>query len=250
MKKFLAFILILAAIGGGVYFYMGTMLKPMVEKVASHALGTKVTLAALDVSIAEKKVTVKGIQINNPQGAFQSPYFLHADTVSVTARDLTGAVLALGEIVVDGVDIRYEVRKGGTNLGALQDNIKAGQSGGSASSGGKDLVIDRLQLSNISVTPLAAVAKISGQGSAKIPDIVLKNIGSDKKPATAEQVLTQVMDRLARSTMKVVTEKGLGDTFFKGVRSITDGAAGTIPESDMDQRMDKARDLMKGVLGH
>ncbi len=249
MKKFLAFILILAAIGGGVYFYMGTMLKPMVEKVASHALGTKVTLAALDVSIAEKKVTVKGIQVDNPPGAFQSPYFLHADTISVTARDLTGAVLALGEIVVDGVDIRYEVRKGGTNLGALQDNMKAGQSGASSSSGGKDIAIDRLQLTNISVTPLAAVAKISGQGSAKMPDIVLKNLGTESKPVTAEQVFTQVMDRLARGAIRVVSEKGLGDTFFKGARSVLDGVTEAIPESDMDQRLDKAQDLMKGVLG-
>lgn len=248
MKKFLAFILVLAAIGGGVYFYMGTMLKPVVEKVASHALGTKVTLAALDVSIADKKVTVKGIQVNNPQGAFQSPHFLYADTVSVTARDLTGEVLALGEVIVDGVDLRYEVRQGGTNLGALQDNIKAGKSG-TSSSGGKDMVIDRLQLTNITVTPLAAVAKISGQGSAKIPDIVLKNLGSDSKPVTAEQIFSQIMDRLGRDMMRVVTEKGLGDTFFKGMRSITDGAAGSIPESDMDQRLDKAQDLMKGVLG-
>lgn len=248
MKKFLAFILVLAAIGGGVYFYMGTMLKPVVEKIASHTLGTKVTLAALDVSFADKKVTVKGVRVNNPQGAFQSPHFLYADTVSVTARDLTGEVLALGEVIVDGVDLRYEVRQGGTNLGALQDNIKAGKSGAS-SSGGKDLVIDRLQLTNITVTPLAAVAKISGQGSAKMPDIVLKNLGSDSKPLTAEQVFTQVMDRLGRDMMRIVTEKGLGDTFFKGMRSITDGAAGSIPESDMDQRMDKARDLMKGVLG-
>lgn len=248
MKKFLVFLLVLAAIGGGVYFYMGTMLKPMVEKVASHALGTKVTLASLDVSFAEKKVTVKGIQVDNPKGAYQSPYFLHADTVSVTARDLTSAVLALGEIVVDGVDIRYEVRQGGTNLGALQDNMKAGKSG-AGSSGGKDLVIDRLQLTNISVTPLAAVAKISGQGSAKMPDIVLKNLGSDSKPVTAEQVFTQVMDRLARGAIRIVTETGLGDTFFKGMRGAADGAAGSIPTSDMDQRLDKAQDLMKGVLG-
>lgn len=245
MKKFLVFILILAAIGGGVYFYMGTMLKPMVEKIAGHTLGTKVTLASLDVSFAEKKVIVRGIQVDNPAGAFQSPYFLKADTVSVTARDLTGAVLSLGEIVVDGVDIRYEVRQGGTNLGALQDNMKAGTSG-SGSSEGKDLVIDRLQLTNITVTPLAAVAKISGQGSAKMPDIVLKNLGSDSRPVTAEHVITQVMDRLARGAMKIVAEKGLGDTFFKGLRGAADGV---IPESDMEQRLDKAQDLMKGVLG-
>jgi len=250
MKKFLAFILVLAAIGGGIYFYMGTMIKPMVEKVASHALGSKVTLEALDVSFAEKKVTVKGIQVANPEGAYQSPYFLHADTVSVTARDLTGAVLALGEVVVDGVDIRYEVRQGGTNLGALQDNIKAGNTGTSSSSDGKEIVIDRLQLTNISVTPLAAIAKISGQGSAKMPDIILNNLGTESRPVTAEQVFTKVMDTLARGALKVVAEKGLGDAFFKGARSITDGAAGTIPTSDMDQRMDKARGLMKGVLGH
>ena len=110
------------------------------------------------------------------------------------------------------------------------------------------MIIDRLQLTNISVTPLAAVAKLSGQGSVKMPDIILTNLGTESKPVTAAQVITKVMDKLARGTLKIVAETGLGDTFFKGARSIRDGAAGTIPTSDMDQRMDKAQDLMKGLL--
>ncbi|TVQ83817.1 MAG: hypothetical protein EA357_05175 [Micavibrio sp.] len=243
MKKLAVLVVLLGAIGAGVYFYSGFMIKPVAQFVAGYTLGTKVTIADMDVSFGDKTVETRRIRIDNPQG-FSSPHFMQVDSARVSARQLRGDVMVFENVNFHGIDIRYEIGVGGTNLGVILDNIK--EVSGTESRMSRDVVIERLSLTGIRVTPLAAVAQISGQGATIVPDIVLTNIGTTAQPVSTEEALTQIMTALSRSVMRTVSETGLGDTFYRGLRGTTDGA---IPESDMDQRLDRAQDLMRGVLG-
>jgi len=90
----IATVLAVTVLGGGIYVYMnlGNISKMIAENVASEALGVKVSIGEIDVSVKDKLVTVTDIRVRNPRGYKKPnimtvrPIFIHCATKLLAFR--------------------------------------------------------------------------------------------------------------------------------------------------------------------
>jgi len=208
MKKALpVFVLLVAA--GLIYLFthLGGTLKTLVETAGSQALRTSVTLGSADVSLSDKKASLNGLAIANPKGYDGSA--LTAKTISVALQAINGKTAVIEEILIDGATVTYAIGPGGSNLQELQKNIRpasAKSASGSGEGGGYKLAIKRIRIVN------AQLAPASGRAAQKVtlPEIVLKNIGSEKNPASPAIVASMVMSRILAVSSGAALHAGLG----------------------------------------
>ena len=109
-------------------------------------------------------------------------------------------------ILISGPEVTYEWKSDGSNLEALQRNVKkfAGIGGGDSKSsggesslsssdeGGKKLIIDRIILREGKVSVSADSAFLKGKKlNAPLPNIELKDIGKEDGGASAGDVIAE-----------------------------------------------------------
>jgi len=247
MKKIILAIIVLLAAGGFyAYSHLGGAVKSIIESAGTQAMGTKVSVGGLDVSLASETASISGISVANPAG-FKGD-FLKTKSVSATLGGVENKIVTIKEIVVDGMTVTYEIGPGGTNFDALKKNLKTASStapsakpsaasaasNGSAEKGGYDVIIQQLKIINAQVIPSIAQGILSIGGKSKpvsLPEIIVTNIGSKSNPATPEQVAKQVMDHV------LAVSSGAAAKF--GLSSLTGGA-----------NVDKATSTLKGLLSH
>ncbi len=227
MKKVIAFIAAVLVIGG-IYFFshLGGAVKLAIETVGTQTLGTKVTVGAVDISLAGKKGSIDGLSIANPPG-FKNPDILKTKSISVALGDISSKVVVLKNITVDGLTVAYEIGPKGTNFSTLQNNIKSStsssKSANGSNSGGKSnvkVVIQKLKIVNASVIPA-----IAGHGKPiPLPEIVMTNIGSKSDPATTAKVAQEIMSRVLAASSTVVMKSGLSSIPVNGTLQKATGA--------------------------
>lgn len=209
MKKIVMGAAALAAILGTVLFLnLGSAVKTVIETAGTNTLGTPVRVSGLKVSLADRAAKMSGLSIANPEG-FKSPYLLKTDHISVTGGTLEDNVVTINEIVIDGMQVTYELGGKGTNFKAIQKNLKSGASTQkSSTSDSKDnpkVVIKKLRIVNAQLIPaLAGIDK-----KITLPEITLENIGSAKRPASIAQVTTSIMGKVMATSSKAVAKAGL-----------------------------------------
>jgi len=224
MKKIiLVIVILLIACGVMLFMNLDSAAKAIIEAAGSKAVGTQVRVGSFDVSFASRAANMSSLSVANPKG-FSSDYLLKTQKISVTLGDVSTKLVIIKEVVVDGMSVNYELGQQGTNLDALQSNIRSGggkeapaQAG--ATSNSPEVVIETLRITNAKVTP--SVGAIQKQIS--LPDIVLTNIGSKSNPATPVQVASQVIAKVLTVSTTAVMQSGFGapvDTIQKGIKSL------------------------------
>ncbi len=144
-----------------------------------------------------------GLSVANPKG-FKSGDLLKTKQISVTLGEITKQVVTIKEIVVDGMAVAFELGPQGTNLSAIQDNLRSAPKTDSKSSG-PSIIIQRLKIINAQVIQTAGGL----QGPVNLPEIVITDIGSKSSPATAVQVATQVMNKVLTASSTAIMKGGL-----------------------------------------
>ncbi|MFC4700647.1 hypothetical protein ACFO4O_10785 [Glaciecola siphonariae] len=127
MKKVLIVILVvLALLGAGVWYLFsnaGSFIKAQIEEQGSRVLGTQVTVFSVDLALAEGKLTISDIDVENPQGFSQSDAF-SLGSITLDIGGATEEPYVIQEISVNAPEILYELDASGNgNLLALKDNI-------------------------------------------------------------------------------------------------------------------------------
>ncbi len=223
MKKIIAIIVVILAIGGIVLVtHLGGAVKLAIEQAGTQTLGTKVTVGAVNISLAGKKGSIDGLSIANPPG-FTSPEILKTKSISVALGDISRKVVVLKDITVDGLTVAYEIGPKGTNFSVLQNNIKSAASSGTSASSGRSnvrVVIEQLKILHASVIPAVA-----GRGkSVPLPEIIMTNIGSKSRPATTAQVAQDIMSRVLAVSSTMVMKSGLSSVPVSGAMQKAGGA--------------------------
>ena len=120
----IATVLAVTVLGGGIYVYMnlGNISKMIAENVASEALGVKVSIGEIDVSVKDKLVTVTDIRVRNPRG-YKKPNIMTVSTVKIKAGSLSQELLNFNDIRVSGANTYVEVKNKTTNLHTLRDQV-------------------------------------------------------------------------------------------------------------------------------
>lgn len=246
MKKMFLAIVALLVIGGVVLFMnLGGVVKRTIELAGSHVLGTKVSVSGLDISLANKTAAMRGLSVANPSGF--SGALLKTKGISVAVGDVSKDVVIIKSVVVDGMDVTYEFGAKGSNFEAIQKNLKtaaaektpapAAKKADGAKSADTRIVIQHLKIVNAHVIPsLGAVST-----PVSLPDIVLKNIGSQKNPATASDVALQVMNKVMAVSAQAVVQAGI-------VNGLTGGAGGIVGGVLKSGAASGAVDSVKGLF--
>ncbi|MCE9508305.1 MAG: hypothetical protein K8R48_08365 [Alphaproteobacteria bacterium] len=224
MKKMVLVALGLLVIVGVVLFLnLGSVVKTAIETAGTQAAGTAVRVSGLNLSLADKKATLRGLTVANPQG-FKTDDLLKASAISVTVGDITDKVVTIKEIVVDGMTVAYELGPQGTNFDAIQKNLKSSApktpaAGGSNAPG---VIIERLRIIHAQVIPTIGGA----QAPVSLPDIVLNNIGSKSNPATPTQVAAKVMNQVMSASSAAAMKSGLAAPLDEAVGKVKEGLKG------------------------
>ncbi len=225
MKKILIGLLVILLIVGGVVIYgasqSGTLIREAVLDYAPPATGAKVSLDKVDVAILGGSAGISNLTVGNPKG-FKSDYAFKVANmaVKIDMASLTGEVIRIKEIRIDGADLIYELGTKGNNISKIQKNIeKYTQSLGletSESESEAKFIVDHIYITGTKVK--LATDLLGGKGAGlTLPDIHLKNIGTEDKAATAGEVGSAIFGAVNKGLSKIITKDMLNNT-LKGVK--------------------------------
>lgn len=245
MRKLLigAGVLVTLIVGAAVFLLssLDTIVKKVIEDVGSQVTGVKVSVGDVKISLSEGKGSISGLSIANPPGFSSDPAIkLGEIALALDTGSLSKNPIVVKDITVASPFVAYEMAAGGSNIDAIQKNVKAfsakqgaGGKAEPAKPAGKDeekkLVIERLAITGGQVK-LAAGGIPGAQGTAKLADIVLTNIGKDGGGASSAQVAQKVMDALVGGALKAATSFGnlLGGVGDKAKALVPGDAGGAI----------------------
>ncbi|UZE96803.1 AsmA family protein [Alkalimarinus alittae] len=228
MKKLLAiFLLVIVALGGAAYYYLGSLnsiVKEQVEKHGSSALQTTVKVGGVNIKLLDGLGEITGFSIANPKG-FSSATAIGFDTVrlDIGTENITEMPIVIEEILIDSVTTLYELdAQGKGNLNVLLDQIKAqsthtkSESKASAdeSSSTSDIriVVKKLVVKD---TQLALDLTALGQKryDETLPTFSIANIGGSEglPPEQLGQAMgQQILDRIVKQAKAKQKDKLMG----------------------------------------
>lgn len=219
MKKLLVIVVVvLAVIAGAAYWAYNSLdliVRVAIEHYAPEIAGVPVKVRSVDISARDGQGTVRGLEIGNPPG-FAAPKAASVGElrVALDPATVTEPIVRILSLTVDAPLITYERGDHGTNLEAIQKNIRRhiDQSGGPSESrpaeakhGRRKFIVDRLTIQGGRVTMTNPALK--GQGiSFNLPDIELHAVGERQGGLTASEIGNVVATELeARIAQRVLT---------------------------------------------
>src|SRR6185312_5677814 len=201
MKKLLVIVVVVLAVIAGVAYWaynsLDLIVQIAVEHYAPEIAGVSVNVRSVDISARDGRGTVRGLEIGNPPG-FAAPKAASVGELRVALDPATvrEPIVHIRELTVDAPVITYERGDHGTNLQAIQANIRRyiDQSGGPSESrpaeakhGRRKFIVDRLTIQGGRVTMTNPALK--GQGiSFNLPDIELHGVGERQGGLTASEI--------------------------------------------------------------
>jgi hypothetical protein len=185
------------------------IIKQVIERVGSQLTQTEVTVAAVKFSLQDGRGEIHGLKIGNPPG-YDSPhlFFMNEVAVELDPTTLTGGVIVIREVLVNGADLLAEQKGSSTNLKDLLNNMNQGAaSPAAAEESGGDAGV-RLMLEKFSFTGTAATLSTTlwGDKSLRIPDIKMQNIGDKENGLTPPQLGSQMVAKLVRQVEAAVAK--------------------------------------------
>jgi len=223
MKKLLIAVGAIVVIVIGVLAYgasqSGSLIKAAVLEYAPKATGADVTLGGVNVSFMSGNAGLTDLTVGNPAG-FKSAHAFKVGNmdVKIDLRSLTSDVIHIKQVRINGANLMYEIGTQGNNISKIQKNIEAyTQSLGLAASDESHakFIVDHIYITGTKVT--LATDLLSGKDAGlTLPDIHLKNVGTEDKGATAGEVGIAVFGALNKSLSKVITK----DMLKSGVDSV------------------------------
>ena len=187
------------------------IIKEVIERVGSQLTQTEVTVSQVNFSLQDGRGEIHGLKISNPPG-YKSPHLFSINEVAVELdpSTLTGGVIVIREVLVDGADLLAEQNGTTTNLQDLMDNIN-GSAANSASAPAEESADGavRLMLEKFAFTGTAATlsTQLWGEKSLRIPDIKLQDIGDKENGLTPQQLGNRMIASLVKQVEAAVAKE-------------------------------------------
>jgi uncharacterized protein involved in outer membrane biogenesis len=209
---------VLAVAAGAAYWAyhsLDLIVRIAIEHYVPEIAGVSVSVRGVDISASDGRGVVHGLQIGNPAG-FDAPQAASVGEMRVMLdpATVTEPVVHIRELSVESPLITYERTDRGTNLQAIQKNIRRyiDQEGGSsagktaeAKHGRRKFVVDRIALRGARVT--MTNPGLRGQGiTFNLPDIELRDVGRREGGLSASEIGNVVAGELqARIAQRLLT---------------------------------------------
>lgn len=225
MKKLLiAFILVILALGGAAYYFLGNInaiVKEQVEQHGSNALQTTVKVSSVNIKLLDGFGEITGFSIANPKG-YSAETAIGFDTVrlDIGTENITEMPIIIEEILIDSVSTLYELNaQGKGNLNALLDQIKSqsktqktdANEAAEKSSGQSDT---RLVVKKLVVKDTRLVLDLTALGQERydetLPTFEIQNVGGTNglPPEELGQAIGKIMlDNIIKQAKKKQQQK-------------------------------------------
>ncbi len=226
MKKYIFGFLVLV-IAAAWYFSpsLETIVKKVVNKYGSEITGTEVNLQGFKLSLTKGEGEISEITVANPKNYSAPNIFSLGDIfVKVDLKSLTTDTIVIEKIAINKPVITYEMLSlTQNNINQIQKNIAANTAAKSSQeaqakeeapkdeASSKKVVIKELVVAN---GEIQAIANINGKKDdlkVKLPQIVMKNIGDEKKGESIATTITKILNNILKTASKTVVESQLGD---------------------------------------
>ena len=226
MKKYIFGFLVLV-IAAAWYFSpsLETIVKKVVNKYGSEITGTEVNLQGFKLSLTKGEGEISEITVANPKNYSAPNIFSLGDIfVKVDLKSLTTDTIVIEKIAINKPVITYEMLSlTQNNINQIQKNIAANTAAKSSQeaqakedaqkdeASSKKVVIKELVVAN---GEIQAIANINGKANdlkVKLPQIVMKNIGDEKKGESIATTITKILNNILKTASKTVVESQLGD---------------------------------------
>ena len=271
-RLLLAGVLVLIAIGAGVYFYLDRIVKTTIETQATSSLSLQTTLNSASLALLGGKVNLSQLQIGSPKG-FTAPHMFEMGDLGVLVDygQLTKEPVRIKQIVIKQPKFVLEQADGKMNFKAVMDTLPKSDPNTKL----MKVIIDELTVTDAIVD--VRLGNIPGLGEmkpieVKVPSMTLKNIGNSdnaQNGAAIKDVVMQVATALAgkagdsanfpdqlkgmlKSNLNDVAVK-LGGEFTKQLGGITQSVQGElnkiVPGVDVNKFVPKDLDPGKALGG-
>ena len=204
------------------------IIKVAVEKIGTQTLGTEVTLASVEISLKSAAGGLNGLVIANPEGfTTENAFELDRVSLDLDLSTIRSDVIVVNLVVVDGARVVFEEKAGKTNLQELLKNIeKAPESGEAPSSDdeagseGPKLVIKEFRFTNAETRLITE--QLGQDMNAKIPNVVLNDIGTKGGGVTATEAARQLLDPLIQQVLKGAQQQVMEQAKQKVTKGLMD----------------------------
>jgi uncharacterized protein involved in outer membrane biogenesis len=252
-------VILLVVIAAAFFLVGNTMIKSGVEKAASITLGVPVTIKSISLSILQGNVGIKGLVVKNPPGyANETLLELGEGGVNLDIRSLMSNTVTIKQIKLDGMQLTMEQKGLTNNLKEVLDKLpKEGTAEKpAAKEKGKDLHIDRLEITNTKVkVKLLPLPGKSDTVSLNVDPIIMTDLGTDKnlKMSTlVAKIIGAISTSIAKQGAGLLPDdmvsgigSALGNTGEMGKAAVQEGQK--MLEGTKDAG--KAMEGLKGLLG-
>ena len=226
MKKYIFGFLVLV-IAAAWYFSpsLETIVKKVVNKYGSEITGTEVNLQGFKLSLTKGEGEISEITVANPKN-YSAPYIFSLGDifVKVNLKSLASDTIVIEKIAINKPVITYEMLSlTQNNINQIQKNIAANTASKNAQNtqvkeeaskdegASKKVIIKELVVAN---GEIQAIANINGKANdlkVKLPQIVMKNIGDEKKGESIASSITKILNNILKTASKTVVESQIGD---------------------------------------
>ncbi len=159
-------------------------------------LKTPVSIGQFDSHIFDKRVDINFIGVQNPPN-FKGKNALSLDHLSLKVGDISGNLIVIDEITLDGLEFVLEQNAHNFNLVQLIDNLETSGDSNTNKQSNKRIKIKSLKVINIRLKINTMWLKTS----ISVPNISAQNFGGDtgaKIDEIGKQVITEILVRIKK----------------------------------------------------
>ncbi|MFK7831187.1 MAG: hypothetical protein AB8B57_15550 [Congregibacter sp.] len=208
-------LILLALIGAGAYYLSSNLngiVANLVETQGSSATQTAVRVDGIDIKLTDASASLSGLSVANPEGFAGNAIELGGFSATLDARSLTGDVITIKDITVEGARINVLQQGTRNNLRELLANLQA-QAGSSTSTAdegsNKKLIIERFTLNGASAS--VSLPDLNQTSDVELPPIVISDIGKASNGATGAQIAQQLLKPVIQAAISSATAGALKD---------------------------------------
>jgi len=212
VKKFLVGVVVILAIGIFVAFsQLDAIVETGIETAGPETLQVTVSVDKVSLSPLSGKVTVKGLEIGQPEGFGEGPI----TSIGAFDMQLDPASLMSNHIIIDSIDIiapllDVRMQDGKNNFTALQEGMNLPASTETpASAEGEEIT---LTIRKLVVKEPRLLASTDGflklDEDVKLADFTLTDMGTDEEGLAPSEIARHIMDTLQPQITKALVTAG------------------------------------------
>ncbi len=192
-----------------VIFYIDRIASEAIERGGTAALGLETRVGLVRLGLLSAELSLSDLTVANPEG-FEAPYLLKLEKgeLALGLSELRADPIVISRIVLSGIELNLERKRGRTNYGVLLENLSRSEEEPSASKAqgeaGAGLVIREVLIRD--VTARGQLIPLRGERiklEVSVPEIRVRDLGSGEHGIS----MTQLAGALTKAILAGVAQQ-------------------------------------------